>query len=86
MFTCVSCFTVPCTYIYIHTHAKETSSHMEEDMSVADTHMEELVEHSGSMAAEAGGVLLREPYHADILLAPEADFIVGQCVSISSFL
>ena len=65
------------------THTQQTFSHMEEGMAVAvaDAHMEELVERSGFMAAEAEGAGLREPYHGDALLAPEADFIVGQSVS-----
>ncbi|XP_017538904.1 extensin-like isoform X1 [Pygocentrus nattereri] len=59
---------------------------MEEGMAVAatDAHMEELVERSGSMAAEAEGAGLREPYHGDALLAPEADFIVDDHVSAHS--
>lgn len=44
--------------------------------AMADTHMEELVKRSG--AAEDGEAQLRELYHDDNLLAPEADFIVGQ--------
>ncbi|KAI4885403.1 hypothetical protein NFI96_002818 [Prochilodus magdalenae] len=53
-------------------------------MAEADTHMEELVEHSGSMAAEAEGARLRGPYHGEALLAPEADFIVDDHASAHS--
>ncbi|XP_036438510.1 echinoderm microtubule-associated protein-like 1 [Colossoma macropomum] len=53
-------------------------------VAVADAHMEELVERSGSMAVEAEGAGLREPYHGDALLAPEADFIVDDHVSAHS--
>lgn len=44
--------------------------------AMADAHMEELVERSG--AAEDGEAQLRHLYHDGPLLAPEADFLVGQ--------
>lgn len=44
--------------------------------AMADTHMEELVERSG--AAEDREAQLKELYRDGPLLAPEADFIVGQ--------
>ncbi|XP_007232901.3 echinoderm microtubule-associated protein-like 1 isoform X1 [Astyanax mexicanus] len=57
---------------------------MEEGMALSEAHMEELVENSGSMAGEAGGSRLRQQYHSDVLLAPEADFIVDDHVSAHS--
>uniref|UniRef100_W5KFD8 EMAP like 1 n=1 Tax=Astyanax mexicanus TaxID=7994 RepID=W5KFD8_ASTMX len=57
---------------------------MEEGMALPEAHMEELVENSGSMAGEAGGSRLRQQYHSDVLLAPEADFIVDDHVSAHS--
>lgn len=42
---------------------------------MTDTHMEELLEHTGAMATtDSGGAR----YHGDALLAPDTDFMTGQ--------
>lgn len=50
-----------------------------------DAHMEELVDHGLGMEETEQGLLrrpsLRETYHSDSLLAPDADFITGRRVN-----
>lgn len=53
-----------------------------------DAHMEELVDHGLGMEETDQGLLrrpsLRETYHSDSLLAPDADFITGREESITN--
>lgn len=52
-----------------------------------DAHMEELVDHGLGMEETDQGLLrrpsLRETYHSDSLLAPDADFLTGREESIT---
>lgn len=53
-----------------------------------DAHMEELVDHGLGMEETDQGLLrrpsLRETYHSDSLLAPDADFITGREESVTT--